>query len=262
VQDFLVATFYQFTRLDDPASMREALENSCLERQVRGTILLADEGINATIAGPRPGVLAVIELLRTDPRLEGLTWQESTTDTQPFQRLRVRLKKEIVTLRVPGLDPGRSAGAYVEPEDWNELINDPDVIVIDTRNDYEVVIGSFEGAVNPEVDSFSELTDWLDERIDVGKQPRVAMFCTGGIRCEKSTALLRERGIEQVYHLRGGILNYLKRIPESESRWNGACFVFDDRVAVGHGLEVVEHRLCPNCQYPIGVGGAECTHCA
>ena len=260
--DLLVATFYQFTPLEDPASMREGIEESCRTHEVLGTILLATEGINATIAGPYSGVLAVIDELREDPRLSELTWQESTAGDQPFKRMRVRLKKEIVTLGVPGIDPNRSRGTYVEPEDWNSLINEPDMILIDTRNDYEVSIGSFETAINPGVDSFSELTDWLDERIKTGEQPRVAMFCTGGIRCEKSTALLKERGIEEVHHLRGGILNYLKRIPESESSWKGACFVFDERLAVGHGLEVLEHELCSNCQYPMSVGDeGRCTHC-
>jgi UPF0176 protein len=263
VPDLLVATFYLFTPLEDPASMRKGIEDSCCANEVLGTILLANEGINATIAGPRSGVLAIIDELKKDPRLADLTWQKSNARSQPFQRMRVRLKKEIVTLGVPGIDPHRSAGTYVEPEDWNSLISEPDMLVIDTRNDYEVAIGSFENAVNPGVDSFSELTDWLDDRIKVGEQPRVAMFCTGGIRCEKSTALLKERGIEEVHHLRGGILNYLRSVPESESKWNGACFVFDERVAVGHGLEIIEHRLCPRCQYPIGAeNDAECANCS
>ena len=262
MQDILVATFYLFTRLDELSSLRGDIEAACVENGVRGTILLAEEGINATIAGPPAGVHRVIDGLKHDPRMAELTWQESTTRSQPFRKMRVREKKEIVTLRVPGLEPGRSSGTYVEPEDWNELISDPEVIVIDTRNDYEVAIGSFEGAVNPGVDSFSELTDWLDERIDLESNPRIAMFCTGGIRCEKSTALLKERGIEEVHHLRGGILNYLKRIPESQSSWKGACFVFDERVAVGHGLEVLEHELCSKCQYPMSVGDeGRCTHC-
>ena len=262
VPDLLVATFYLFTPLEDPASMRQGIEESCRAHEVLGTILLATEGINATIAGPHSGVLAVIDELREDPRLSELTWQESTAGDQPFKRMRVRLKKEIVTLGVPGIDPNRSKGTYVEPEDWNSLINEPDMILIDTRNDYEVSIGSFETAINPGVDSFSELTDWLDDRIKTGEQPRVAMFCTGGIRCEKSTALLKERGIQEVHHLRGGILNYLRNIPESESKWNGACFVFDERVAVGHRLEVIDHRICPSCQYPIGIeDDAVCANC-
>ena len=263
MQDILIATFYRFTHLEDPASMRRDIEATCLEHDVRGTILLAGVGINATIAGPRGGVLSVLEHLKKDPRFAALTWQESNANEQPFQRMRVRLKKEIVTLGLPGIDPRRSVGTYVEPEDWNRLLDDPDVIVVDTRNDYEVAIGTFEDSVNPDIDSFGELTTWIDEHIEVGRQPKVAMFCTGGIRCEKSTALLKERGIEDVYHLHGGILNYLRRIPREESRWQGACFVFDERIAVGHGLEVVEHRLCPSCQYPIpGDSDSGCTNCA
>jgi UPF0176 protein len=251
VTEFLVAAFYKFTTFEDYASMQEPIENCCLKNDVRGIILLANEGINSTIAGPRKGVLAVLEFLRKDPRLTELTWKESYATKQPFRKLRVRLKKEIVTMGVPGIDPARLVGTYVKPEDWNKLINDPNVIVVDTRNDYEVEIGSFKDAINPDITSFGEFPKWIDDNIDVNEQPRVAMFCTGGIRCEKSTALLKEAGVNEVYHLEGGILKYLETIPEDKSLWDGQCFVFDERVSVGHGLEVGEYELCRACRFPI-----------
>ncbi len=249
--EFLVAAFYKFTTFEDYASMQEPIENCCLKNDVRGIVLLANEGINATIAGPRKGVLAVLEFLRKDPRLSELTWKESCATKQPFRKLRVRLKKEIVTMGVPGIDPARLVGTYVKPEDWNKLINDPNVIVVDTRNDYEVEIGSFKDAINPDITAFGEFPKWIDDNIDVNEQPRVAMFCTGGIRCEKSTALLKEAGVNEVYHLEGGILRYLETIPEDKSLWDGQCFVFDERVSVGHGLEVGEYELCRACRFPI-----------
>lgn len=261
VPEFLVATFYQFTRLDDPCELQEAFLRVCEEHDVRGTILLAHEGINATIAGPPVGVMAVLSYIKSQPRFSALTWQESIAPEQPFGRMRVRLKKEIVTLGDPAVDPTCATGIYVEPEDWNDLISDPDVIVVDTRNDYEVAIGTFRNAINPKLEAFGELTAWADENLEEDSDVRVAMFCTGGIRCEKSTALLKERGFDNVYHLRGGILNYLKTVPEAESLWEGACFVFDERIAVGHGLVVVDHRLCDRCQYPIRAKQEKCGHC-
>jgi UPF0176 protein len=247
----LVATFYRFTTFEDHASLQGPIEACCTAHDVRGIILLAPEGINATISGTREGVMAVIDHLKEDPRLAGLTWKESEAARQPFRKMRVRLKREIVTMGVEGIDPAHLAGTYVKPEDWNALISDPDVIVIDTRNDYEVEIGSFRNAIDPEIESFGQLPEWLDDRIDPKRQPRVAMFCTGGIRCEKSTALLKQSGVKEVYHLEGGILKYLERVPEDESLWSGQCFVFDERVSVGHGLKVGEYALCRACRHPI-----------
>ena len=247
----LVTTFYRFTTLEDHASLQGPIEACCTAHGVRGIILLAPEGINATISGNREGVMAVIDHLKEDPRLADLTWKESEAARQPFRKMRVRLKREIVTMGVEGIDPAHLTGTYVKPEDWNALISDPDVIVIDTRNDYEVEIGSFQNAIDPEIESFGQLPEWLDDRIDPERQPRVAMFCTGGIRCEKSTALLKQSGVREVYHLKGGILKYLERIPEEESLWTGKCFVFDERVSVGHGLKVGDYALCRACRYPV-----------
>ena len=253
----LVASFYKFTALEDHADLAGPIERCCALHDVRGILLLAPEGINATIAGERAGVMAVIDHLRADARLADLTWKEAETARPPFRKMRVRLKREIVTMGVEGIDPAHLTGTYVAPEDWNALISDPDVIVIDTRNDYEVAIGSFRDAVDPGIESFGELPAWLDAQIDVTRQPKVARFCTGGIRCEKSTSLLKQRGIRDVYHLEGGILKYLERIPEGESLWNGECFVFDERVAVGHGLEVGDTTLCRACRDPIRAADRE-----
>jgi UPF0176 protein len=252
---FLTAAFYKFVNLPDCAEIRPALLACCEGHGVKGLILLAQEGINSTIAGPEAGVRAVLSHLRRDPRLADLQHKESWSQRLPFYRMKVRIKKEIVTLGVPGISPSRQAGIYVKPEDWNALISDPDVLVIDTRNRYEVEIGSFAGAIDPGIDSFSELPQWLEQcealhPID-GRKPRVAMFCTGGIRCEKSTALLRNRGFDEVYHLEGGILKYLEEIPEAQSLWQGQCFVFDERVSVGHGLSVGPHGLCRACRQPL-----------
>lgn len=249
--DFLIAAFYKFTVLDDIESLQKSIEDCCIEHEVKGIVLLANEGINSTIAGPRNGVLAVLGFLREYPQFVELSWKESTTTKQPFRKLRVRLKKEIVTMGVDGINPDRLVGTYVKPEKWNELISDPNVIVIDTRNDYEVEIGTFKDAINPDITSFGELPKWIEENIDIEEQPRVAMFCTGGIRCEKSTALLKEAGVNEVYHLEGGILKYLEKMEEELSLWDGQCFVFDERVSVGHGLEVGEYELCRACRFPI-----------
>mgnify|MGYP001251588350 CR=1 FL=1 len=248
----LVATFYKFTTLEDHANLQPAIEERLRALDVRGIILLATEGINATISGTRDSVLEAIEFLKQDPRLSDLTWKESSTGRQPFRKLRVRLKKEIVTMGVEGIDPAQLVGSYVSAEDWNDLIRDPDVLVIDTRNDYEVEIGTFEGSVDPNISTFGELPEWIKENISIEEQPKVAMFCTGGIRCEKSTALLKKAGIREVYHLEGGILKYLEKIPEDQSLWNGQCFVFDERVSVGHGLEVGDYELCRACRDPLG----------
>lgn len=249
---YFVAAFYRFVPLDDLESLQASIRTCCEGHDVRGIVLLAPEGINSTIAGPRDGVMAVLDFLRGDPRLSELTWKESVASTQPFRKLRVRLKKEIVTMGVPGVDPSQLVGTYVKPEDWNALINDPEVLVIDTRNDYEVEIGTFKDAVNPDIESFGQLPQWLDEHVAADQQPKVAMFCTGGIRCEKSTALLKRAGVKDVYHLEGGILKYLEQIPEGDSTWDGQCFVFDERVSVGHGLKEGAYELCRACRYPVG----------
>ena len=249
--EILITTFYRFTTLEDTVSMQSSIETCCNKNDVRGIVLLANEGINATLAGTREGVLNVLRYLRKDPRLAELTWKESTTKKQPFRKLRVRLKKEIVTMGVPMIDPQQLTGTYVKPKDWNDLISDPNVLVVDTRNDYEVEIGSFRDAINPNIASFGELPQWIEENIDIDAQPRIAMFCTGGIRCEKSTALLKEAGLSDVYHLEGGILKYLEQVPEDRSLWDGQCFVFDERVSVGHGLKVGDYELCRACRNPI-----------
>ena len=268
--DYLVATLYRFAKLDDYISMQEPIETCCKQNNVRGIVLLASEGINSTIAGSSEGVMEVLRFLRSYPELSELTWKESSATKQPFRKLRVRRKKEIVTMGMPGIDPARLVGTYVKPEEWNNLINDPNVIVVDTRNDYEVEIGSFKNAINPDITAFGELPQWIDDNIDIDAQPRIAMFCTGGIRCEKSTALLKEAGVREVYHLEGGILKYLEQIPEEQSLWDGQCFVFDERVSVGHGLEVGEYELCRACRYPIAEAeisspyykeGVSCSHC-
>ncbi|GAB5535098.1 MAG: rhodanese-related sulfurtransferase [Rubricoccaceae bacterium] len=253
----LVAAFYRFVSLPDFADLREPLRAVCETGDVKGTILLAAEGINGTIAGPEVGVRAVLAHLRSDPRLAELEAKESWAEEMPFRRLKVRLKREIVTLGVPDIDPTEEVGTYVDPEAWNDLIRQPDVVLIDARNDYEVAIGTFEGAINPETDSFRELPDWLEQQDELADRPRVAMFCTGGIRCEKSTALLKARGFDEVYHLNGGILKYLETVPEDESRWQGECFVFDERVSVGHGLVPGTYRLCRACGDPVSEADTE-----
>jgi UPF0176 protein len=252
MDSLLVTTFYRFVTLDDPARFQASIRGCCEANDVRGIVLLASEGINATISGPPAGVRAVLGHLQEYPEFEGLSWKESSAETQPFRTLRVRLKREIVTMGVEGIDPARLVGTYVAPEDWNDLISDPEVLVIDTRNDYEVKIGSFQEAINPDIASFRDLPEWLSKFIDVGAQPKVAMFCTGGIRCEKSTALLKEAGVTDVYHLEGGILKYLEEVPESDSLWQGDCFVFDERVSIGHGLALGDHVLCRACRHPLG----------
>ena len=247
----LVAAFYRFASLPDYADLREGLRAVCERHEVRGTILLAAEGVNGTIAGPEPGVRAVLAHLRADPRLAEMEHKESWAETQPFRKMKVRLKREIVTLGVPGLDPTETVGTYVPPADWNALIARDDVVLIDARNDYEVAIGTFEGAIDPQTERFRDLPAWLDAQDALADKPPVAMFCTGGIRCEKSTALLKARGFDEVYHLQGGILKYLEEIPEGESRWQGECFVFDERVSVGHGLQPGGYRLCRACGDPV-----------
>jgi UPF0176 protein len=260
---FLTAAFYQFVVLPDFEARKAPLLAWCEQRNVKGLILLASEGINSTIAGAADDVHAVLDYLRADPLLANLQHKESWSDKPPFHRMKVRLKKEIVTMNVPGISPTQMAGTYVKPADWNALIADPEVVVVDTRNDYEVEIGSFAHAINPQLKTFAELPAWLDQSdrlagIDnSGKKPKVAMFCTGGIRCEKSTAYLRSRGYDEVFHLEGGILKYLETVPPEQSLWQGACFVFDERVSVGHGLVPGPHTLCRACRQPLEEGAAD-----
>lgn len=247
----LTAAFYKFVDLHDYRALRGPLLARCESLGVKGTILLAEEGINGTIAGAADAVREVLRGIRSDARLADLEHKESGAAQMPFLRMKVRLKREIVTLGVPGVNPARAAGTYVKPHEWNELLEDPDVVFVDVRNDYEVQLGSFAGALNPRTKSFSELPDWIAREPALRSKPKVAMFCTGGIRCEKSTAYLRMAGFEQVYHLQGGILKYLETIPADQNRWQGECFVFDDRVAIAHGLKPGRYQLCRSCRMPI-----------
>ncbi|MEM9670472.1 MAG: rhodanese-related sulfurtransferase [Pseudomonadota bacterium] len=248
---YVVAALYKFTALPDYADHKSALEAVCNGNGVKGTLLLASEGVNGTIAGPRSGIDAALAHLRAIPGCADLEHKESVASDMPFLRMKVRLKKEIVTMGVEGIDPNTTVGTYVTPEDWNDLISDPEVVVIDTRNDYEVGIGTFEGAVNPETKAFRDFPDWFREFRKTNDKPKVAMFCTGGIRCEKSTAFLKSEGVEDVYHLKGGILKYLETVPEDNSKWEGECFVFDGRVSVGHGLKQGSYDQCFACRRPI-----------
>lgn len=247
----VVAALYRFVALPHYEKLRGSLETALETAHVKGSLLLASEGINGTIAGSRTGIDAVLMHLRSIPEFAELEVKKSYCAEQPFRRSRVRLKQEIVTMGVDGIDPNDSVGTYVDPSEWNELISDPDVILIDTRNEYEIAIGTFEGAENPHIESFREFPEFVEKNLDPKQQKKVAMFCTGGIRCEKSTSLLKQQGFDQVFHLRGGILKYLETVPESESKWNGDCFVFDQRVSVGHGLDEGKHVMCYACGWPV-----------
>ena len=246
-----VVALYRFVRLDDYESMREPLLKFCLDRHIRGTLLLAHEGINGTVAGSDSAIDELLNYLRADDRLADLDCKFSSHEERPFLRMKVKLKREIVTMGQENIDPNVCVGRYASPQEWNALIDDPDVLVIDTRNEYEVEIGTFAGAVNPHTNSFREFPDWVEQNLDPKKHKKVAMFCTGGIRCEKSTSLLVSRGFEDVWHLKGGILNYLEQTPEEDTRWEGECFVFDSRVAVNHQLEKGSYDQCFACRFPI-----------
>lgn len=248
---FTVAALYHFVRFDDPAGIRGPLLDLCLAQRVSGTLLLAHEGINGTIAGSRGEIDTVLAHLRALPGCASLEHKESQAQDQPFNRMKVRLKREIVTMGQPDVNPADGTGHYVSPADWNALIASPDVAVIDTRNDYEVAIGTFDGAVDPQTRSFGEFPAWWAANKDRFQNKRIAMFCTGGIRCEKSTNFLRQQGVEDVYHLKGGILKYLEEVPQNDSTWQGECFVFDGRVSVGHGLAEGPHILCHGCRRPL-----------
>ncbi len=267
---YVIAALYHFTRFEDPEDIRGPLQALCEAEGISGTLLLAREGVNGTIAGPRAGIDRVLAHLRSLPGCAGLEHKQSQSEDQPFRRLKIRIKHEIVTMGQPDVDPGARVGHYVAPEDWNDLIRSPDVAVIDTRNDYEVAIGTFEGAVDPGTGSFRDFPAWWDANRERFHNKRIAMFCTGGIRCEKSTNYLLGQGVEEVYHLKGGILKYLEEVPEEETAWEGECFVFDGRVSVGHGLREGAHELCHACRRPIlpedmtrddYEHGVSCRHC-
>ena len=270
MNSLVVAAIYKFVKLPDCATMRTPLLAQCDALGITGTLLLADEGINGTIVGTRSGIDLILAYLRSDPRLADLEHKESAADVPPFYRMKVKLKKEIVTMGVPGIDPTEQVGHYVKPEDWNALIGDPDVLLVDTRNDYEVEVGTFKGAVDPRITTFREFPDYVKKHFDPDKQPRVAMFCTGGIRCEKASAYMLQQGFPEVYHLQGGILKYLENVPAEQSLWQGECFVFDQRVAVGQGLAPGHYELCYGCSRPITAeekaspkyqAGVSCPHC-
>ena len=269
---FTVAALYHFTRFSDPAALRAPLQEKCDALGITGSLLLAGEGINGTIAGTRQGIDAILLYLRALPGCDTLEHKESTASLPPFPRMKVKLKKEIVTMGQPDVNPIARVGHYVEAKDWNDLICSPDVAVIDTRNDYEVGIGTFKGAIDPQTKSFRDFPKWWEDNKDRFHKKRIAMFCTGGIRCEKSTNYLLGQGVEEVYHLKGGILKYLEEVPEKDSTWEGDCFVFDARVSVGHGLKEGPHQLCYACRRPLltedrarpeyehGVACHQCTH--
>ena len=271
---YLTAALYKFVSLPNYAALRANIHAACEAHAIKGTILLASEGINGTIAGLPDDVHNVLHFLRSDPQFNGafadLEHKESYADTHPFYRMKVKLKKEIVTLGVQGVSPTKKVGKYVKPEDWNALISDPEVILIDTRNDYEVDIGTFKGAIDPRTTTFREFPAYVAKNLDKTKHKKVAMFCTGGIRCEKASSYMMDQGFDEVYHLQGGILKYLETVPEKDSLWQGECFVFDQRVAVTHGLEVGEFDQCYACRHPLSTEemqseqytpGISCPHC-
>jgi len=268
--DIVVAALYRFVRIDTPEALRQPLLARMARHGIKGTLLLAPEGINGTIAGTRAAIDALVAWLKSDAHFQDLSYKESHCNTMPFARAKVKLKTEIVTMGVTGIDPNRVVGAYVEPRDWNALIRDPDVVVIDTRNDYEVEIGTFNNTINPKITTFREFPAFVDKQLDPARTPKVAMFCTGGIRCEKSTAYLKEHGFDEVYHLRGGILKYLEEVPQEDSEWRGECFVFDERVTVDHALRRGHYDQCHACRRPITttdkdhehyVSGVSCPYC-
>lgn len=251
MSQIVVAALYKFATLTDYHALHASVLDCCVANKLKGTLLLAHEGINGTVAGSRAGIDALLAFLRADARLATLEHKESLAEEMPFYRMKVRLKKEIVTLGVPGIDPNVKVGTYVAPEDWNALISDPEVVLVDTRNDYEYDIGTFQGAVDPKTTTFREFPAYVKQNLDPAKHKKVAMFCTGGIRCEKASAYMLAQGFENVYHLQGGILKYLEKVPAAQSLWEGECFVFDQRVAVGHGLALGSHEQCSSCRHPI-----------
>jgi UPF0176 protein len=265
-----VCALYRFTRLENFEALRAPLQNLMNQLDIRGTLLLASEGINGTVAGTQKAIDQLLAWFDLDERLAGIDHKFSYEDEQPFYRSKVKLKREIVTMGVEGIDPLRTVGTYVKPKDWNALISDPEVVLVDTRNDYEVGIGTFKGAIDPKTKTFREFPEYVKENLDPGEHKKVAMFCTGGIRCEKSTAYLKEQGFDEVYHLEGGILKYLEEVPAENSMWEGECFVFDNRVTVDHNLARGHYDLCHGCRMPIleedkekpeYEQGVSCHHC-
>ncbi|MEL4897538.1 oxygen-dependent tRNA uridine(34) hydroxylase TrhO [Crocosphaera sp. Alani8] len=267
---YTIASFYKFFPFPDCTDKQPLLFECCHNYHIKGTILLSLEGINGTIAGSSDNIQAIINYLVADKRLADLDVKYSTAFKIPFEKIKIRLKQEIVTLGKPDINPNKQVGTYVTPEEWNDLINDEETIVIDTRNSYEVDIGTFKGAINPKTQSFREFPDYVKENLDPQKHKKIAMFCTGGIRCEKATSLLLNQGFDEVYHLKGGILKYLEKIPKKESLWEGECFVFDERVAVKDQLETGSYQMCLGCGYPVSEmdkvsekyeEGVSCPHC-
>ncbi|NVJ96907.1 MAG: rhodanese-related sulfurtransferase [Alphaproteobacteria bacterium] len=270
MSNYLVAALYNFAAFSDYKNWQKPIYDTCVAEDVKGTLLLASEGINGTIAGPEAGIRKVLAFLHGIEPISGFVHKESWASDEPFLRMKVRLKKEIVTMGVEGIDPKKVVGTYVKPQDWNALISDPNTVVVDTRNDYEVAIGTFKGAIDPKTKSFREFPQWAENNKDLLNKPKVAMFCTGGIRCEKSTAFMKEQGYDEVFHLEGGILKYLEEVSEEESLWEGDCFVFDDRVSVRHGLAEGDYTMCRACRRPVSpdakllpeyVEGVSCPHC-
>ncbi|AXR06537.1 oxygen-dependent tRNA uridine(34) hydroxylase TrhO [Salinimonas sediminis] len=270
MSNYIVCAMYKFVALEDFEKLREPLQQAMEQYAIKGTLLLASEGINGTVSGTREAVNNLMAWLNRDPRINPISYKESVHEEQPFYRTKVKLKKEIVTMGVEGIDPRQTVGTYVKPKDWNALISDPEVMVVDTRNDYEIEIGSFKHAVDPKTKTFREFPEYVKQNLDPQKHKKVAMFCTGGIRCEKSTAYLKEQGFDEVYHLEGGILQYLEDVPQEESLWEGDCFVFDNRVAVGHDLQKSQYDACYACRLPITAQdkqsdkyepGVSCPHC-
>ena len=248
---YIVCAMYKFVALEDYEQLRAPLLAKMEEQGIKGTLLLAAEGINGTVSGTRNGIDNLLAWLNADSRLNPISTKESLHEEQPFYRTKVKLKKEIVTMGVEGIDPRQTVGTYVKPQQWNALISDPEVFVVDTRNDYEIEIGTFKHAIDPNTKTFREFPQYVKENMDPAKHKKVAMFCTGGIRCEKSTAYMKEQGFEEVYHLEGGILQYLEDVPKEDSLWEGDCFVFDNRVAVNHDLQKSHYEACYACRLPI-----------
>ncbi len=255
--DILIATFYKFVELSDYEDLQAVFLTAAEERGIRGSILLAREGLNATISGMQGPLESFLTFLRTDARLADLECKYSVASEQPFKKMKVRLKREIVALGQERVDPLKKVGTYIEPREWNELVSQEDVILIDTRNVYETVIGTFKGAVDPYLDRFRDFPEYVQEHLDRNKHKKVAMFCTGGIRCEKASSWMLEQGFENVYHLKGGILKYLEEVPPEESLWEGHCFVFDERVAVDHALQPVNYATCWGCGLPVSEADQE-----
>jgi UPF0176 protein len=267
---YTVAALYKFAPLKDLPALQEDILAACKKHGICGTLLIAHEGINGTIAGTREGIDGIMAHLRTYPQLTGMEYKESFANEAPFYRMKVRIKKEIVTIGRTEVDPNKTCGTYLDPEEWNKVIADPDTIVIDTRNDYEVAIGTFKNALNPNTETFREFPDFVEKNLHNQKHKKVAMFCTGGIRCEKASSYMKQAGFDEVYHLKGGILKYLEEVPQDKSLWEGECFVFDQRVAVKHGLELGSYDLCPSCRHPVSasdkksgkyIEGVTCPHC-